>query len=109
MPDTPNATNRMLCWDFDSDRVALVPWPDTRRLSDAYDCTSLACYTEIQDMDFEARKKAVFIEAMHLIVRDGCDPLAVHRALLGLEEYRDGLAEDALWLNPRKAEGRVER
>lgn len=35
---------------------------------------------------------ACFIESMHLIVRDGCDPMAVHRALLGVTEYRDRCA-----------------
>jgi len=36
----------------------------------------------------------VFVEAMHLIVRDRCDPQAVHRALLGLDEYRSGCSDD---------------
>ena len=31
---------------------------------------------------------------MHLIVRDECDPMAVHRAMMKIDEYRDGCAGD---------------
>ncbi len=89
-----NALNMMLCWDPGTDNVALVPWPDTTGKSDRYLMTGLACYTHIQNMDFEQRKKQIFIDAMHLIVRDRCDPASVHAALLGLEEYCDGCADD---------------
>jgi hypothetical protein len=40
---------------------------------------------------------------VHLIVRDRCDPYAVHRALLDSEEYQAGLAEDALWIFERSS------
>ena len=96
-----NAANAMLCWDPDSDRVALVEWPDASRKSDSYEMTGLACYTAIRDMDHERRKAVVFIEAMHLIVRDKVDPMALHRALLGLDEYRDGMAPDMPIVNGR--------
>lgn len=89
-----NATNAMLCWNINSSDVALVVWPDPANLSGNYQRTGLACWKEVRKSSFEVRKAQVFIEAMHLIVRDKCDPEAVHRALLGLEEYRDGLAED---------------
>ena len=36
----------------------------------------------------------MFIEAIHLIIRDKVDPVAVHNALLELDEYRDGLSSD---------------
>lgn len=90
-----DATNMILCWDAESDRVKLVPWPDAVRESNEYDFSCLAPWTHVRQADFETRKKIVFIEAMHLIVRDKCDPLAVHSALLGLAEYRDGLSDDA--------------
>jgi len=90
-----DATNRILCWDAESDRVKLVPWPDVVGESNEYDFSCLAPWTHVRQADFETRKKIVFIEAMHLIVRDKCDPLAVHSALLGLAEYRDGLSDDA--------------
>lgn len=89
-----NANEAILCWYPDSAKVKLVPFPDTRDECGDYPMTALACCDYVQRADFETRKKIVFIEAMHLIVRDGCDPLAVHRALLGLNEYRDGCALD---------------
>ena len=55
-----------------------------------------ACYLSVQKSNFEARKCRVFIDALTLIVRDGCDPQKVHAALLGLDEYVDGLPDDML-------------
>lgn len=89
-----NAKDAMLCWNPGTDEVALVPWPDTTDLSGRYFGTALACYTNVQKKDFEQRKAQVFIDAMHLIIRDKCDPMAVHKTLLGLDEYRDGCSED---------------
>lgn len=90
----PDATEMMLCWNPGTDQVALVRHPDHDHRSDRYDMTTLACNFEIKDKTFEQRKAIVFIEAMHLIVRDKCDPMAVHRALLGLDEYVDGCSVD---------------
>lgn len=56
--------------------------------------SALACYAKVRRMTPAARRAMVFIEAMHLIVRDKCDPIAVHKALLKLTEYRSGLADD---------------
>ena len=53
-----------------------------------------ACYPSLQAASFEDRKQAVFIQAMHMIVRDKCDPALVHRVLSELEEYEDGCADD---------------
>lgn len=89
-----NLTNTMVCWNDKSAVVALVPCPDVAGISDAYDYTWGACDRYIQIDSFENRTSAVFINAVQMIVRDGCDPLAVHKALLGLEEYRSGCACD---------------
>lgn len=90
-----NAIDTMLCWTPDTDQVALVPWPDRiGGRSDRYQMTALACDARLQRMSFPERMAVVFAEAMHLIVRDGCDPRAVHRALLGLDEYRAGCSGD---------------
>jgi hypothetical protein len=87
-----SAKTTILCWNPDSDEVALFAWPDTNQLSRHYKRTSLACFSGFSESSFEKRKAQIFIEAMHLIIRDGCSPAAVHNALLGLKEYRDGLA-----------------
>ena len=99
-----NATNTMLCWNPSSMQprrdqrergaVALVPWPDYRGTSNQYVMSGLAAYRAIQAGDFQHRKLMVYITAIQAIVRDGCDPRDVHNALLALEEYRDGLADD---------------
>lgn len=84
----------MLCWNPDSDQVALVRWCGEYDRSIGYLMTDFACCSRYQEEPFEGRKTLVFIQAMHLIIRDRVDPMAVHRALLGLREYVDGLAPD---------------
>ncbi len=91
-----NAKNHMLCWTPKTSNVALVEWPDKFGRSLQYRSTALACYSNIQKMNFEQRKTMVFITAMHLIVRDGCPANVVHNVLLDLDEYRDGCADDML-------------
>lgn len=88
-----NVKNSVLLWNPKTAEVALVAKP-LSGLGRCYARSGLGCYAETQSMTFEQRKTQVFIEAMHLIVRDGCDPQAVHQALCGLEEYQAGLSED---------------
>jgi hypothetical protein len=92
--NTRSAKEVMLCWNPGTAQVALVAWPDPVRASGAYQSSALACYSAVQKMTPEQLKVTCFIEAMHLIVRDGCDPVAVHQALLGVSEYVDGCADD---------------
>lgn len=89
-----NATNTMLCWDSNSSHVALVPWPDVVHESATYEHTDLACMKRVPEYPFPGRKLAVFITAIHAIVRDHVDPQALHVALLGLDEYRSGCSDD---------------
>lgn len=91
---TMNATNTILCWTPETAHVGLVPWPDHGDLSRCYMCTALAPWVHVRKMNAKERQLIVFSEAMSLIVRDKCDPMAVHQALLSLDEYRDGCAED---------------
>lgn len=94
-----NATNTMLLWNPRTGDVLLKPWPETDRLHRDYR-TGLACYKEVRKASFEQRKTMVFIEAMHLIVRDGIDPHRLHAVLLGLDEYRDACADDMPGVKP---------
>ena len=89
-----SAKNRMLCWNPETDDVECIPYPDLDGISNRFEMTGLAAYSAVRDADFQTRKLIVFVEAMHLIIRDRCNPDAVHAALLQLEEYRDGLASD---------------
>ena len=84
----------MLCWNPGTSEVAVVEWPDYARKSDKYEMSTLACNKSMLKMTAEKYKTMVFIEAIHAIVRDRCDPIAVHNALLHVAEYRSGLAND---------------
>ena len=89
-----NLTNAMICWNPGTAQVALVAWPDSIGVSRQYSHTGGAAYRVVREAPFEERKASAYIEAMHLIVRDRVEPMAVHRAFLGLEEYVDGLSAD---------------
>ena len=90
------ALNKMLCWNPGTDQIALVEWPDNTNSSRAYENTALAASAYVHNLEPTELKLLVSRLAIRLIVHDGCDPQAVHRALLPLEEYRDGLSEDML-------------
>ncbi|MBC8737132.1 hypothetical protein F6X40_09965 [Paraburkholderia sp. UCT31] len=88
----PNLTNTMICWKPQGE-AWLQKWPDVcDRVAGAF--TSGACYRDVRQMSEADRKALVFIEAVHMMVRDGVEPSVVHRALLPLEEYQAGLADD---------------
>jgi len=86
-----NASNMVLCWIPGTANVETIPLGES--IPRGYR-TGLAAYTNFRTMDYEERKLMVFIEAMHLIIRDRCDPDAVHKAFLDLDEYRDGCSDD---------------
>ena len=92
-----SADKAILCWNPGTSKVRVFEFPpidgNYGRWSN-YEMTTLADSACFRKMTFEQRKAAVFIEAMHLIVRDKCDPFAVHNALLDLQEYRDGCSSD---------------
>lgn len=90
----PDATETMLCYTPGTSDVALVPHPDHTGESRHYRTCLLAAFGDVRRMTFEERKLQVFMEAMHAIVRDGVPAHAVHKALLGLREYRHGCSHD---------------
>jgi hypothetical protein len=59
-----------------------------------YVCSSLAAWTEYRETDDIHRLAFIFIEAVHLMVRDGVHPKNVHDALLSIDEYRTAIAPD---------------
>lgn len=102
-PASVTAKEVILCWTPGTDQVALVEWPDQTRASDQFKSTGLACYTHIHELSFEQRKTDIFVAATCLVVRDRCDPMAVHRALSGLKEYCDGCPPDMpVWVDGRE-------
>jgi hypothetical protein len=87
------ALNSMICWNPGTGQVAVVPHPDHARLSQGFQMTTGACDSNWPKTK-SALRTAMFIEAAHLIVRDRCDPQAVHSAFLVVDEYRHGCAFD---------------
>lgn len=85
-------TNHKIEWTPGTGEIAVVSYPGPRT---GLRYSTGACLSDWPE-DFEERKLRVFVEAHNMIIRDGCPPLAVHRALLPLKEYCDGLAADFL-------------
>ncbi len=84
----------MFVWNDNSSNVIAISWPDKAAHGKHFQKSGGACYSHVQQMDFEQRKAHAFIEAMHLIIRDGVCPHAVHKAFLNFDEYRDGCSSD---------------
>lgn len=85
----------MVIWTGDG-RVCLQKWParGQRLFKGAFESSWGACDMEVQDATFEKCKTMIFIQAMHMIVRDKCDPQVVHCVLSELDEYQDGCSDD---------------
>jgi hypothetical protein len=92
-----SADKAILCWNPGTSQVRVFEFPPPDGFYGRwakYEMTTLADSQHFCEMTFEQRKAAVFIEAMHIVVRDKCSPMAVHLALLEVQEYRDGCALD---------------
>jgi hypothetical protein len=90
-PNTCTANTHMILWRPGTDEVAVVRWPNTERHQG---WSTGACNLEYQEASFEQRKTMLFIEAMQMIVRDKCDPMAVHQAMICFWEYHNGCSLD---------------
>lgn len=84
----------MFAWNPNSSEVDAGPWPDRTGWSNKYRMTGGATYSHVQSMSHKELVGYLFIEAMHLIVRDNVHPIAVHNAFCKIDEYREGLTED---------------
>ena len=71
-----------------------MPWPARGRARELA-ISTLACNSDTHGTDFRGRQVAVLAEALTAIVRDGCDPAEVHRACMGLDEYRAAMPDDS--------------
>ena len=63
--------------------------------------SGLGAYSKYRSMSSIETVAAVFIEAYQMVVRDKCDPVAVHNAFLWVQEYRDGISEDMFFLGEK--------
>ena len=84
----------MIAWNPNSDQVMIGPHPDVTGWSNRYQSTAGACYSHVHSLNEEQRQLYVYVKAVHLIVRDGVDPNAVHKAFSQIEEYEDGFISD---------------
>ena len=62
-----------------------------------------ACFTEWETLTKEQRLLKLYIEAWHIIARDGVAPEAVHAAFMVIPEYRDSLSGETFfsWAIPQ--------
>jgi hypothetical protein len=56
-----------------------------------------ACWTKWGAMTKKERLLMLYIEAWHIITRDGLDPKDVHEALMVIPEYRDTLSGETFF------------
>jgi hypothetical protein len=84
----------MIAWNRNSNEIEVGPWPDQTKWSRRYQSTGGAAFLNVQEMSHTELVGYLFIEAMHLIIRDNVSPSAVHKAFYQIDEYRDGLAAD---------------
>ena len=75
-------------------QVAVVPVPDPDGATKRFMMRSGAGSSALQALTAEARIARLFIDFQTLVVRDGLDPQAVHRAFLAIDEYRFRIAPD---------------
>lgn len=75
-------------------RIEVIPHPDShgwhRRLN--YMNSTGACWCDWGKWKKRDRLLKLYIEAWHIIARDGVDPEKVHQALMVIPEYRDTLS-----------------
>jgi hypothetical protein len=89
----PSVKDVALYWIPETDKVSVHPLRGGRDKS-LSEYSDFGVYVKVHEMNHEQLKTHAFIMAMHLIIRDRCCPDAVHKALLGVAEYRDGLSDD---------------
>lgn len=75
-------------------QVAILPAPDTAGEAKRYMMRAGASSSALAALSEEARIARLFIEFQTLVVRDGIDPQAAHRAFLAIDEYRYRIAPD---------------
>ena len=80
----------LIAWDDKSDKIKVGPWlaSVSTKWSDDYDMTGGACETRLHRMTEAQRAAMLFITFNTIVVRDGVDVQAAHRAFLAIDEYR---------------------
>jgi hypothetical protein len=96
----------MYGWNRNSDEIDVGPWPDTTGWSDRYSLTGGACYTNIRQMAPDQLAAQIFIDFHMIVLRDGVDVQAAHRAFLKIDEFRRSIAPETMRRSGRGEESR---
>ena len=75
-------------------RVVVLALPDPAEEAKRYMMRAGASASGLRSLSEEARIARLFIDFQTLVVRDGIDPQAAHRAFLQIDEYRYRIAPD---------------
>ncbi|KAB1074326.1 hypothetical protein [Methylobacterium planeticum] len=75
-------------------QVAVLPHPDTQGAARRFMMRAGASAAALHAMPEAQRIAALFVAFNTLVVRDGIDPQAAHRAFLAIDEYRYRIAPD---------------
>ena len=84
----------LIAWNNKSDKIEVRPWSDRTEWSDDYDMIAGACYPQIREMTEDRRNCQLFIDFNTIVVGDGVDVQAAHRAFLEIDEYRSLISPD---------------
>ena len=87
-------TEAMICWNPDTDEIAVGPWPDKTDWSKRYLMSDGACEFRLHDMDEAQRGRMLFIHFNTIVARDQVGVEATHRAFLEIDEYRQLISPD---------------
>lgn len=88
------AKEAMVLWNWNSDEIEVVKWPDENSKYDSkYVCSAGACSTGWASDDPTEQALNIYRLFNHIVVRDGIDLRATHKAFLEIDEYRESLAE----------------
>ena len=75
-------------------QVVVLAAPDEAGASKRFMMRAGASSSALAGLSDEARIARLFIDFQTIVVRDGIDPLVVHRAFLTIDEYRFRIAPD---------------
>jgi hypothetical protein len=85
----------MIAWDPKTGEVKIGPVPDRTGWSRHLPKTVGACYVDFQEASPTEKLVHLFTYFVAITVHDGVDPAVVHKAFLGIDEYRkDIVGED---------------
>jgi hypothetical protein len=87
------AHESMICWTPNTHEIELLPWPDTERLSDRYDCTWGACNSFLHKCSGKQLAIVLAIKALQLVSEYDMPPKKVMNVFMEIDEFRDALEE----------------